>query len=484
MRLRPASRQDGAFAVIFGMLLVPLLLALGLAVDLSIAYTRRTDMQDLADSVALGAAHMLDGSVAGVAAAVARAQAITTHNQQFATDIEWTPAALAFSSTASDSGSWYAAGAVDASIAATLRYARFDTSQLANSGLVDAFFSRALDSGGMPARIVGRAIAGASAVQVMPLAICALNNSAVSSRSNAPAVGMAELLEFGFRRGVSYNLLNLNPNGTVARSYLVNPVDFPPNASDLASHHSLAALKPFVCNGTLATASVGAGSTLYVEAPFPPALATALNSRFDPGAGTADSSCDTLMAPPDANVRNYLGYPGTWMSAAAANRASALPDSSTGALLNVAQLDGVVAGTDNSSYGTLWAFARPLRYNAGAADGAGLPFAYADWQKLYLVQTGPALASSYTASPMPYNAGSQLKQQSSAVTSLFARRILNVPLLSCPVAAGGTATVLAVGRFLLMSPATGAPSPGVHAEFGGLVTAATALKPAAVALLQ
>ena len=46
------------------------------------------------------------------------------------------------------------------------------------------------------------------------------------------------------------------------------------------------------------------------------------------------------------------------------------------------------------------------------------------------------------------------------------RRVLRVPLLACPIAAGGAANVLGIGKFLLTAPAT---ETSVYAEFGGMV---------------
>jgi hypothetical protein len=46
------------------------------------------------------------------------------------------------------------------------------------------------------------------------------------------------------------------------------------------------------------------------------------------------------------------------------------------------------------------------------------------------------------------------------------RRVLNIPLLECPVT-GSTAKVLAIGRFFMSSRADSAV-PAVFGEFGGL----------------
>jgi hypothetical protein len=49
------------------------------------------------------------------------------------------------------------------------------------------------------------------------------------------------------------------------------------------------------------------------------------------------------------------------------------------------------------------------------------------------------------------------------------RRVLNIPLLACPVG-GGTATVLAVGKFFMTVPAT---ATSLYAEFAGTVSPGT-----------
>jgi hypothetical protein len=58
-----------------------------------------------------------------------------------------------------------------------------------------------------------------------------------------------------------------------------------------------------------------------------------------------------------------------------------------------------------------------------------------------------------------------------------ARDVVNVPLLSCPVAGttGVPATVLAVGRFFMTVPATALT---LHAEFAGIASEKTLTGPA------
>jgi hypothetical protein len=94
----------------------------------------------------------------------------------------------------------------------------------------------------------------------------------------------------------------------------------------------------------------------------------------------------------------------------------------------------------------------------------------ADWPYLYPtdVATGLPLTTILTdASPSPYTGGA-VHRTPPPVPGFAQRRVLNIPLLECPVA-GSSATVLAIGRFLMTGLAS-ASVPAVHAEFGGLAT--------------
>ncbi len=72
-----------------------------------------------------------------------------------------------------------------------------------------------------------RAVAGRTSLHLTPLAICALSASAASPRTNAALLPAVELLEYGFRRGVAYNLLKLNPHGPTAEHFVLNPLGQP-----------------------------------------------------------------------------------------------------------------------------------------------------------------------------------------------------------------------------------------------------------------
>jgi hypothetical protein len=260
---------------------------------------------------------------------------------------------------------------------------------------------------------------------------------------------------------VTYNLLRLNPApaSTEGANFLVNPVDFPDAAGGLdTANFTHAAVAPFVCEGSMAQPP---GNQVYVQQPFPTDLIPELNSRF----GTA-SSCPAAL--PDRSIKEFLDA--DWLNndprptAHAEERFAA-----DGSLVTVADLPGgTPASRTKEDYGTVWAYARPVRYSASAANHAGPAFKKADDEKLYPVDSGAKLDITWSdfTTYLPYNSSFEAPSGN----FLRYRRVLHVPLLECPVTSG-TATVLAVGKFMLTVPASNAdPSnPYISAEFGGLL---------------
>lgn len=466
-RVRPGS-QRGAFGVLFAIMLPVMLGMVGLAVDLSMLYARGHELQSFADGAALAAARALDGTTDGIATARDHARRTAIQAQYRFLNAEtfsWSNDALTFSGTAQ--GPWMTAEAVSDGEAANLYYARVDTGGLdAMYGRVAVAFLRVVGVEG-DQNLVRRAVAGRKESALGPLAVCALNNTALTMRTNAPSNGVDEAVEYGFRRGVTYNLLNLNPNGTTPKNYAINPLDFAP-APSVASHLSDAALRPFACSGKIPAPPLASGAMLYVREPFPESLLGELNSRF--GNYGAGSACTKFGSPPDVNIINYRGgYSGFWMSGTPGPvRASATQHINGNRLATVADADSVPPGTTAASYGTLWSFGRPLRYNAGTAS-VGAPFPKSAWSKLYPVTSGSALSSSYNLDLLPYQRN--LPPHRLLPTPLSGeawRRVLNVPLLECPFS-GSSGRMLGIGRFLMTTPATASPA-GIHAEFGGLTT--------------
>lgn len=465
----PGRHRRGSIAVIYASVLIPIIGFVGLAVDLSFAYTRRTEMQSVADAAAMAAARALDGTMAGIEAAKTQARTIAQRQKySFGKSVVWDDDALRFSdSPDKPDGDWLPAGSVNASTAANLYYAKVDTLELgAAHGDVDVVFTRVLGVARQKMTMAARAVAGRTGIQVTPLAVCAITNTRVTERNvdKGGGVVLKELLHYGFRRGVSYNLLNMNPNGLTAVSYLVNPLDFP-DQPEHPNHRSLAVVRPFVCSGSIAASNLRAGSKLYVANPFPADLIPELNSRFSNYTG---SSCNQVPAPPDRNIKEFdAWYFGWWMNSVGTINGSAEPYEVGGGKLTIADQSAAVVGITKAHYGPLWAYSKAVQYDSGAPDGVGAPFPKADWRYLYPVGSGGYLESTYNdALASPYIANGAPHRAPSPVTGLAQRRVLNIPLLECPVA-GSSARVLAVGRFFMGSQADAA-IPAVHGEFGGL----------------
>ncbi|SHH40813.1 TadE/TadG family type IV pilus assembly protein [Massilia sp. CF038] len=463
---RRIRRQRGAFGVIYAIILPVMLGMVGLAIDLSMMYARGHELQAIADSAALAAARALDGTPDGLARAKenARTTARTAEYRFLRPEtIDWTSSALSVGPTRD--GPWTLADSANGSDLPNMLFARVDTGALDERyGRVAIAFLRVVGVAGEQ-HLARRAVAGRKESSIGPVAVCALSQSPLAMRSNAPAANAEEAVEYGFRRGVGYNLLNLNSHGNTARSFIVNPLDFPP-APARVSHQSDDALRPFVCTGHMPAPRIEGGSSLYVREPFPVSMVRELNARF--ASFNGGSVCTRYGAPPDSNVIDFRGpYGGFYISGAPTPlNGSAASYFAQGKLFTVADADVLPPGTTAASYGTLWSFGRPVRYAGGAL---GAPFTRNDWSKLYPVTAGAALSSNYTFADSPYERGlSPHRQSPVGMSGITKRRVLNVPLLDCPVS-GGSARVLAIGRFLMTTPATESP-PAIHAEFGGLTT--------------
>jgi hypothetical protein len=472
---RVAVRQDGGIAVMFAGLLIVIFAFFALALDLSRVYNRRAELQAIADYAAVAAAGKLNGTAAGVVSAVAAARANAEDTlygplYDYTGRIAWNDAALMFSASP-DSG-WVTSGEAAASDAAAsnLIYAKVDTSKLGEAyGNVGMLFMPVLSSAFTSVDVGHTSVAGKTGVNVTPFAVCAMSTTGYASRANA--TGYEELVEYGFRRGVGYNLMNLNPNGTSPVNFLVDPISTGDDLSP-ATHFAASTVGPFLCTGTMAVPKV-IGATVKVQSSFSlSTYAPYLNSRFDTFTG---GECDFRSAPPDTNVKQFTAASATWAGPRGTEK-TAKEDKSDGKLRTVADL--APADLDPKLYGPLWTFAHAVpwtSYVAGHPEPAGgyLPFAAttAVWNKLYSTTvtvsgypTAPPSAPSATFAP--YQSNSYTLAPNFAHGGVKYRRVLNVPLLSCPVA-GSSATVLAIGRFFMTIPAD---SGGIYAEFAGVAT--------------
>ncbi|WP_371868907.1 pilus assembly protein TadG-related protein [Duganella lactea] len=476
----PLPRQRGVIALLLGATLLGMLAVLGLALDLAQLYNRKAELQIMADAAAIAAARELNGTASGidnaVAAAATAAGKFTYRYNALA--VQWSNNAVRFAATpATPDDNWADAAAAQGAPTRML-YAKVDTRQLASDpGLVETVFMRLGGVGGGDAETAARAVAGRASTLVTPLAICAQSATPAAARANVSGnSGYNELVEFGFRRGVAYDLMQLNPHDVTPAHYLIDPLAAP-GTTGTAGDFATAVVGPFVCTGQLAMPTVS-GDKLTVQRGFPLLdLYRQLNSRFDDYTGKL---CLAETAPPDSNIKPFV-YTTSWMAPAAATQTAATWISGGKLWTRADPLPGDASNTA-PQYGPLWAGARAVPYSAYVAQpvepASGYSvFATSAWSSLYT--PGPPSASGYptnksTATPYSQTGGASYFQAPSTphLPGVANRRVLNVALLACPVAAGAiaSASVLGVGRFFMTVPAT---SSSLSAEFAGVAPAAS-----------
>lgn len=464
--------QAGSVGVMFAASLFVIIAVFGLALDLSRLYHRKGELQSVAAAAALAAARELNGTAAGVTSAVAKArsaaQALTY--AYGSSNIEWLDAALAFGEPA-DATSWVDAGAATAAPKAW-RYVKVDTGKLDVAfGVVEMYFIRVVLPALTSATVTTHAIAGRSGVNVAPLALCVMSANPAESRAWAGPPAVNELVEYGFRRGVSYDLMRLNPSGGTGKSFLVDPFAIPGGASVTST--PVSAIGPYVCTGSVALGRV-VNQQISLLGDFPlPTFYNQLNSRFDLFyAKSSDNYCSPDNAPPDKNIKRYLYSGLAWMTTVPEGQ-GARSAFDNGRLLTVADLVPPASAANTAPmYGPLWSYARAVPFssyvpNAIEPAAGYASFAPANWASLY--KPGQPVAGSYPATT-PYAAisGDNFKAPATARKGVRNRRVLNVPLLECPagMVAPGAANVLAIGKFFMTVPATDTK---LYAEFGGLV---------------
>lgn len=484
--------QRGAVVVLFVAVLMVLVGMAGLALEAGQLFNRRAEVQSLTEALALAAARQLNGSSSGISAAqTAASERLSSSDgvryQYGRSRASWNAAALSFAASAQ--GPWLDAAAATGAPQG-LAYVKVDPFQLETAlTQLPTVFLRAFSATLAVLAVGAPSVAGPASINVLPLGICAMSPQSAAARGT-------ELVQYGFRRGVSYDLMKLDPADTDGAGvhYLIDPVAAP-GTSGMPQDFMLDTVKPFVCSGTLAMARV-TGGTLTVQGPFPLAsLYGQLNSRF----GLYTAPCNATTAPPDANVKAYsvgsfFNTTASWMntsvpalSTQAAVSYPAAPSGSSEALWTYADPATLPPNTGPDKYGPLWSYARAVpfsAYVAGETEPASgyTPFtaSQANWALLYPVNSGGGVPSLKTAAypagatATPYQAvgGNSFAVPSAGAPGQRGRRVLNVALLRCPVAATGisTATVLAVGKFFMTVPAD---SSHLYAEFAGIAAEQT-----------
>lgn len=502
------ERQRGAVSIMFALGVLFLFGFIGLGLDLAMLYNRKAELQGMADSAALAAASELKGTSGGITNALskARSTAESFTYQYSKAHVMWSDAALQFS-TSGAKDSW-----VDASTASAapdgLLFAKVDTSVLAPAmNTVNTVLMGVFDPQSSTKKISGSAIAGRSSLRVTPLGICALSATPANQRINPGSSGAAdvsELEEYGFRRGVGYDLMKLNPNDAlVSENFVINPIDAI-GTNGFNSNELPEVVSALVCNGimpmpSLMKTSSGARVTISVGHPFPLfRLYNQLNSRFDQYDSTSPNmACNSNDAPPDINIKAYFKDAIPWMTNVSSRTQNADTYSEPPTLLplSLGKLWTVASPAPPPSppppppalppppitaaqYGPLWSYSRAVAFASSEPTSGYMGLNTATWPTLYTTRCAPQPCPpppplTYPSGPeptdMPYMASSGNTFQAPSHPGLRDRRVLNIPLLSCPVGADSntSATVLAIGRFFMTVPAT--PS-SISAEFAGLVS--------------
>lgn len=467
----PCRRQEGAFAVMFAGTLLLMLGLCAVALDIGPIYNRKAELHGMAKAAALAAAGQLDGTAAGVSAALSRAAATAeSYHHSYKYNFVWTDAAIRFSSSPARSGNW-----IDAESArgrpAGLYYVEVDTSMLTDgSDSGNTVLMGALFSSSPTFTISDRAVAGRSNLRITPLAVCAMSPEAAQGRPKASPLASQELVEFGFRRGVNYDLMQLSPSGATPENFIVDPIAAP-GQTYAATNTSAANVGPFVCSGKVWTPSVMGGS-IHVTRPFPLAdLFRQLNSRFDEYEGNV---CDPHGAPPDFNILPFAFDKIKFMDKPSSQSAAAYTKNNR--IETIADPDPNLATNTAPMYGVLWSYAKAAKFSAYKSNAAEPASGYAtfgtgDWGTLYPPSTKPgSYPGSGSITPYAATAGDNYKAPSDAnlLLSQAGRRVLNIPLLECPVASGTDvqATVKGIGRFFMSVQAS---QTSLHAEFAGVV---------------
>lgn len=451
------QRQQGAVAIMLGLSLLVLFGFMALVFDLGRTYVVRTELQNAADAAALAGAKDLNRKASGVSKAIATVSAIgqqniTTFSFQSDPRINITPNMISVGSCPEDA-CMIAASPIDDAAAADKTFIKVDIP----SSPLTTFFARIF--GNQTTQTYGRAVAGFYLTDVTPIGICAIDLHRGGSLTTAAG---NELTELGFRRGVSYNIMELGPIGGSGQPYLLNPVDKWGGPSCDPSHSSATYTAPFVCSGTSATVGTVPGNVFGNTGISAGPMEVALNSRFEVNA----------CAPQDANVQAYAfgttgdGYPASWMNPPP-TRQSIRTDSAT---------NKPVAIPSFGDYGVLWTYSRAVKAIDSPTEEdtyiAGDPFTLTDWPTLY---GGDAVQEKYPqAEPpdnklAPYSAGGDY---ATTITSgLIDRRVLNIAIVNCSESKGtgcnSTIRVEAIGKFFMQVKADIPKS--IHAEFAGLI---------------
>lgn len=483
------QHQRGAVAIMFAVSIFVLFGFMALAIDLGRTYVVRTELQNAADAAALAGAKQLNQKAAGVCcgadSAVTRAIAMAGQNNfKFSSPVTITIANLSVGSCPDDS-CMVPASSVNSDVSAAGKtFLKVDIP----SGALATFFAvvptTASGTGTPSTNTYGRAVAGHFVTHVIPIGVCAIDLIQGGVR---PSASGDELTEFGFRRGIAYNIPDLNPlAGASGLPIWINPLDAPPGACNPASS-ATSVMRSFICTGTSTVVTSVPGMVYANTGGSYGPMEKSLNSRFDDYTG--GNACDPASAPPDQNIKIYevpgtgSGNPRDWMDPDPLQQSVSLDPATNKPY--------VVPPLTISQYGALWSYSRAVRAAGSAPNAtAGAPFDLADWSNLYAGNTADTSATGYPAAPSipPFPAGTlsapyytlsgnnYFQAPNPARPGNLNRRVLNIAIIDCstlipgPGLACAALPVVGVGKFFMQTPAnlTGSPRK-IEAEFAGLL---------------
>lgn len=471
-------RQRGAIAITFALSLIVLFACMGIALDLGRLYVVRTELQNAADAAALAGAKDLNQKLAGVNQAVATATAIagqnrTTFSFNGNTGITITSANIWVGSCPADACMVPASTITSDALAAGKTFLKVNIP----SASLTAYFMRVVPALAASAtstnmNTFGMAVAGRFVNDVTPIGVCAIKDAAGVSRPKGEALpGTNELAQFGFRRGVSYNVFKLNgPSLPPSNPYLIDPVDVYPGmgvpSTCNPANSSANTTAPFICGGSSAVLVTTPGTVYGNTGVSAGKIQAALNSRFNDYTGP--SVCIPAQAPPDSNIRPYGFAAGVdWMTPAPTVQTMNDP--------RMPMPPATIASANQ--YGVLWSYSRAVTAvgaSPNATPGAAFTPTPTDWTTLYPAPGGaPAPSASFPGSVSPYLDPAHSTPVSTGVPN---RRVLNLAIVDCPNVTGSGSCqvlpVLGIGRFFMQVPAagfSGGPGAELDVEFSGLI---------------
>lgn len=470
-------RQRGAVAIMLGLSIFVLFGFMALAIDLGRTYVVRTELQNAADAAALAGAKQLNQTAAGVCcgsgSAVSHAIAMAAQNNfKFSTPVTITSADISVGSCPDDGCMVPASSITINAEAAGRTFLRVHIP----SGPLATFFAvvptTAAGTGTPSTSTYGRAVAGRFVNDVTPIGVCAIKDAAGVSRPKGEALpGTNELAQFGFRRGVSYNVFKLGPLGGPSDTYLLDPVDVYPNACNPANS-SANITAPFICGGASAVLTSTPGTVYGNTGISAGKIEAALNSRFNNYGGP--SVCIPAQAPPDINIRKYGCTGGSCVSPAADWMAPTDQTITPTGIPTVAL--PIPAGiTSKDKYGVLWSYSRAVSADTSVTPPKpGTPFAATDWATLYPAPGGaPVANASFPAAVSPYLDPAHSTAPVGNPGALN-RRVLNLAIADCPAVTGSGSCqvipILGIGRFFMQVPADfSGGTKKLEVEFAGLI---------------